>query len=129
MKRKKSTEVFGNCNKKHESETLTHESPIEMIINLRIPHIGENIFSHFNTEELIQLLFVSETWRFLAENALLQRFRGQTFKASQKRKTEILKVILERAQIMKEDKRKSPKLNLDITLEDYELGLAIWCQA
>ena len=64
------------------------------IINLNIPHIGEQIFENFEDEELIRLLSVSETWRVLASNVLLQRWRGNFADACCDASPELLKFLL-----------------------------------
>ena len=44
---------------------------METIINLGIPPVGEQIFESINTEDLLQFLEVSETWKVLAKNVLM----------------------------------------------------------
>ena len=46
---------------------------IEKAINLQIPHVGEQIFEHIDTDGLIQYRLVSETWLVLAGNVLWKR--------------------------------------------------------
>ena len=67
---------------------------MDRIINLNIPHIGEQIFENFEYEELIRLLSVSETWRVLASNVLLQRWRGNFADACCDASPELLKFLL-----------------------------------
>ena len=50
---------------------------MDKIINLGIPHVAEQIFDNFDTHELIKCLKVSETWKVLAENVLIKRWKGQ----------------------------------------------------
>ena len=54
---------------------------MEKIINLGIPHVGELIFESIDTTGLIQCLLVSETWKVLAENVLIKRWKGKMLKA------------------------------------------------
>ena len=54
---------------------------IDAIINLGIPHVAEEIFVSFSDDDLIQCLKVSETWKGFAAKVLLQKWRGQLFKA------------------------------------------------
>ena len=42
----------------------------DKIINLRIPHIGEQIFANLSFEDLIKCLMVSPTWHHFAKKAL-----------------------------------------------------------
>ena len=67
---------------------------MDRIINLNIPHIGEQIFENFEDEELIRLLSVSETWRVLASNVLLQRWRGRFADACYLASPELVKFLL-----------------------------------
>ena len=69
---------------------------MEKVINLGIPHVGEQIFEHFDTDGLIKCLDVSNTWRILVENVLLKRWKGQIIEACASKKTEIVKLLLER---------------------------------
>ena len=50
---------------------------LNKIINLGIPHVGELIFESINTPELFQFALVSETWKVLAENVLIKRWKGR----------------------------------------------------
>ena len=68
---------------------------MEKVINLRLPHIGEQVFEIIDTDGLIQLLEVSTTWKILAENVLLKRWKGKMFEACESRRTEIVKLLLE----------------------------------
>ena len=54
---------------------------IGAIINNGIPHVGEQIFESLDTDDLIQYLDVSKTWRVLAENVLLKRWKGRMMEA------------------------------------------------
>ena len=58
------------------------------------PHIAEQIFENFEDEELIRLLSVSETWRVLASNVLLQRWRGRFVDACYEASPELVKFLL-----------------------------------
>ena len=52
---------------------------MDKVINLGIPHIGERIFGSFDTPGLKNFLEVSETWKVLAENVLIKRWKGKMF--------------------------------------------------
>ena len=54
---------------------------MDKIINLGIPHVAEQIFESIETQELIECLKVSETWKVLAENVLIKRWKGKIFEA------------------------------------------------
>ena len=58
----------------------THHS-LDKVINHGMPHIGEQIFESIDTPELFQLALVSETWKVLAENVLIKRWKGKIFEA------------------------------------------------
>ena len=69
---------------------------MEKVINLQIPHVGEKIFEHIETDDLIKWLKVSNNWRILAENVLLKRWKGKMMEACRDGKFEIVKLLLER---------------------------------
>ena len=50
---------------------------MEKVINLHIPHVGENIFENIDTDDLIKWLKVSKTWKVLAENVLPKKVEKQ----------------------------------------------------
>ena len=66
---------------------------MEKVINLGIPHIGEQMLENIDTDELIKCLKVSETWKILAENVLFKRWKGHMFEACEGGKVEIVKII------------------------------------
>ena len=68
---------------------------MEKVINLGIPHVGEKILENIDTDGLIECLKVSETWKILAENVLLKRWKGRLFEACESGKAEIAKILLE----------------------------------
>ena len=68
---------------------------MDKIINLRIPHVGENIFENIGTDELCQYFLVSQTWKVLAENVLLKRWKSKFFEACASGKTKIVQLLLE----------------------------------
>ena len=69
---------------------------MDKIINLGIPHVAEQIFENIKTQELIKCLEVSETWKVLAENVLIKRWKGKIFVACQIGETKVVKLLLER---------------------------------
>ena len=60
---------------------------METIINLGIPHVGELIFESIDTPGLLECALVSETWKVLAENVLLE--------ASKNGETKIVQLLLD----------------------------------
>ena len=52
---------------------------MEKVINLRMPHIGEQVFENFETQKLIECALVSDAWKVLAERILLKRWTGKLF--------------------------------------------------
>ena len=50
---------------------------LDQIINVGIPHVGEEIFKSLGDYDLIRGLGVSRTWKDLAENVLTERWRVQ----------------------------------------------------
>ena len=47
------------------------------VINLGVPHLGEQIFDYIDTPTLIQFRFVSHTWKIIAENVLVNRWKDK----------------------------------------------------
>ena len=68
---------------------------MDKVINLAVPHISEQIFESINTDGLIQCLMVGETWRLLAENVLVKRWKENLFEACAIGKTQIVQLLLE----------------------------------
>ena len=68
---------------------------MEKVINLGMPHIGENIFESIGTDELCQYFLVSQTWKVLAENVLLKRWKSKLFEACKSGKAKIVQLLLE----------------------------------
>ena len=65
------------------------------VINFGVPHIAEQIFQNCDTVELTSCLSVSETWKVLIENVLLQRWRGKMEKACADGHTKVVKILLD----------------------------------
>ena len=68
---------------------------MDKVINLGIPHVGELIFESIDTPELFQFALISETWKVLAENVLIKRWKGKLFQACQNGETKIVQLLLE----------------------------------
>ena len=72
---------------------------MDKVINIGIPHIGENIFESFDLPGLINCMEVSETWRELAGNVLKKRRNGviyiQIFEAFKSGETTVAQLLLE----------------------------------
>ena len=68
---------------------------METIINLGIPHVGEQIFKSISTEDLLQFLEVSETWKVLAKNVLLKRWKGKIIQAYDTGHTKMVQLLLD----------------------------------
>ena len=66
---------MGNLLNRNDRPRNTHS--LNKVINLGIPHVGELIFESLDTPELIKCLEVSETWRELAENVLIKKWKGK----------------------------------------------------
>ena len=50
---------------------------MNFVINLGVPHLGEQIFDYIDTPSLIQFRFVSHTWKIIAENVLVNRWKDK----------------------------------------------------
>ena len=68
---------------------------MDKIINLGIPHVAELVFESIDTPGLFQCALVSETWKVLAENVLLKRWKGRFFEACKNGETKVVKLLLE----------------------------------
>ena len=93
-KRKYSFEDFSK-RKKIRLGKRKEEINLDNVINLGMPHIGEQIFESLRTDDLFGFLKVSETWKILAENILLKRCKGKMFEACQNGHSEVVKLLLE----------------------------------
>ena len=69
---------------------------MDKVINFGMPHVGEQIFESIDTPGLFQFALVSETWKILAENVLIKRWKGKMFEACQNGETKIVQLLLER---------------------------------
>ena len=65
---------------------------MEKVINLNMPHIGEKILENIDTDDLIKWLKVSKTWKILAENVLVKRWKGKMTDACRHGKFEVVKL-------------------------------------
>ena len=66
------------------------------VINLVIPYVGEQVFESLENDSLTQCLEVSEaSWKVLAENVLLKRWKGKMLLACRTGKTQIVKLLLQ----------------------------------
>ena len=68
---------------------------MDKIINFGIPHVSEQIFESINTPELIKCLEVSKTWKVLAENVLIKRWKGRLFQACNRGYIKVVKLLLD----------------------------------
>ena len=68
---------------------------MDKVINLGIPHVGELVFESIDTPGLINCLEVSQTWKILAENVLIKRWKGKMLKACKSGETKVVQLLLE----------------------------------
>ena len=68
---------------------------MDKVINLGIPHVGKLIFESINTPGLIKCLEVSQTWKELAGNVLVKRWKGKMFEACRDGETKVVQLLLE----------------------------------
>ena len=76
---------------------------MDKVINFGIPHVGELIFESLDTPQLMKCLEVSETWRELAENVLIKRWKGKMLKACKNGETKVVQLLLENCNSKKVD--------------------------
>merc|ERR1712095_44367 len=68
---------------------------MDKIINHGIPHVAEQIFDNIETQGLIECLKVSESWKVLAENVLIKRWKGKMYEACRNGETKVVQLLLE----------------------------------
>ena len=68
---------------------------MEKVINLGIPHVGENIFENIDTPGLMECALVSKTWETLAYNVLLKRWKGKLIQACESGYVVVVRLLLE----------------------------------
>ena len=68
---------------------------IVKVINLGIPYPGEIIFESIDTPELIKSLEVSQTWKEVAANVLIKRWKGKMSEVCQNGETKV-QMLLDR---------------------------------
>ena len=69
---------------------------MDKVINFGMPHVGEQIFESIDTPGLFQCALVSETWKVLAENVLVKRWKGKLHLACKNGETKVVQLLLER---------------------------------
>ena len=84
---------------------------MERIIHRKIPHVGELIFESIDTPGLLKFLEVSQTWKELAGNVLIKRWKGKMYEACQNGETKVVQLLLERCN------SEESGLNIKIDLE------------
>ena len=75
---------------------------MDQIINLSFPHIGEQIFKNFSTTKVLEFSQVSKTWKVLAENVIVKRWRGKLpriLKTLKSSKSKVIELLLEHSKI------------------------------
>ena len=83
-----------NLFKKKNRTQNSHTHSLNEVINFGIPHIGELIFESMDTSELFRCALVSETWKILAENVLIKRWKGKMLLACQNGETKVVELLL-----------------------------------
>ena len=67
---------------------------MDKVINLGIPHVGELIFERIDTPGMFQCALVSETWKVLAENVLIKRWKGKILEACKNGETKVVQLLM-----------------------------------
>ena len=70
-------------------------STIGETMNIGIPHVGEQILQHLNTDDLIECFKVSKVWKVLAENVFFQRWKGKMMEACRTGRTKTVQLLLD----------------------------------
>ena len=87
--------TYSTSREKHILKLAFQFKMENIIFNRGLPHVGEQIFESLDTPELINCLEVSETWRELAENVLIKRWKGKVIEACKNGETKIVQLLLE----------------------------------
>ena len=104
-KKNKISKEFPNCAKRQRFQNDNEDSlsnnvgstiNIQDVIHLGIPHVGEQIFESIETDDLIQFLSISKSWKVIAENVLFKKWKSELFKACHEGKSDIVRILLER---------------------------------
>ena len=88
--------TYSTSTSKHVSKKIAPKFKMDKVINLGIPHVGELIFDSIDTPKLFQCALVSDTWKELAENVLIKRWKGKMFEACKNGETKIVQLLFER---------------------------------
>ena len=94
-KKRKHIEAEELTNSKKIRNDTQNAVSLNSIINRGIPHVAELIFESMDTPELLSCMEVSETWKELAENVLIKRWKGKMLKACQNGQTKVVQLLLE----------------------------------
>ena len=86
-------EELTNCKKSHNDTQNTLS--LNEVINPGIPHVGELIFESIDTPGSFQCALVSETWKVLAENVLIKRWKGKILEACKNGGTKVVQLLME----------------------------------
>ena len=84
-----------NLFKKKNRTQNSHTHSLNEVINFGIPHVGELIFESMDTSELFRCALVSETWKILAENILIKRWKRRMHEACISGETKVVQLLLE----------------------------------
>ena len=77
---------------------------MDSIVNLGIPHIGEQIFQNLKMDDLLQCLEVSSAWKTLAMNVFpFDQWKGKLNEAVLRGYFNIVKVLFEHPKSMEID--------------------------
>ena len=87
--------TYSTSREKHILKLAFQFKMENIIFNRGLPHVGEQIFESLDTPELINCLEVSETWRELAENVLIKRWKGKMFEACKSGETKVVQLLLD----------------------------------
>ena len=82
-----------NANNKARFKKIASQFKMDKVINLGIPHVGELIFDSIDTPKLFQCALVSDTWKELAENVLIKRWKGKMYEACKNGETKIVQLL------------------------------------
>ena len=93
-KKRKQSEAEELTNYKKSRNDTGNTTSLNKIINFGMPHIGEQIFESIVTPGLFQCALVSETWKVLAENVLIKRWKDKMIEACKSGETKVVQLLL-----------------------------------
>ena len=95
---------------------------MDKVINLGIPHVGENIFGYLGLKDLNECLRVSEPWKEIAEEIVVNRWKDEFHLPVYFEATAIVQVLLDHPKCTNINWNKK----LDVGIERLPFDKPVW---